>query len=219
VQRANGFTLIELLVVIAIVAVLAGISLPVFSRTQEKAKAASDASNLRQLGIGIIAYTNDNNDSMAANASEMIAEVNERVGGVNGAGPHAATITQLADVFLSPFDKREITSSAWPVSYGFNDDIFSGADGDLVKVRSTTRYILMAPAASGNKNIPEFTGTATQPARLDRGTGLARARPMGTHGNRKKINALFADGHIETLNWADFVGDSASSMQWQHDGN
>ncbi|MDX1932464.1 MAG: type II secretion system protein [Capsulimonadales bacterium] len=55
----NGFTLIELLVVIAIVAILASILVPVFSQSREKARQTSCASNLRQMGMALLMYSQD----------------------------------------------------------------------------------------------------------------------------------------------------------------
>lgn len=55
----KGFTLIELLVVIAIIAILAGILFPVFVKTKEKARMASCASNLKQLGTAFEMYRTD----------------------------------------------------------------------------------------------------------------------------------------------------------------
>jgi len=60
---ANGFTLIELLVVIAIIAILAAILFPVFARARENARRASCQSNLKQIGLGIIQYTQDYDES------------------------------------------------------------------------------------------------------------------------------------------------------------
>jgi prepilin-type N-terminal cleavage/methylation domain-containing protein len=58
-REQSGFTLIELLVVIAIIAILAAILFPVFATAQEKARQTSCASNLKQLGLAVMQYTQD----------------------------------------------------------------------------------------------------------------------------------------------------------------
>lgn len=63
-QTKRGFTLIELLVVIAIIAILAAILFPVFAQAKAAAKASACLSNMRQIGIGVQMYLNDNDDTM-----------------------------------------------------------------------------------------------------------------------------------------------------------
>jgi len=60
----KGFTLIELLVVMVIIALLIGLLLPALSRAKEEARKTQCRSNLRQLGMAMTMYANDNGGYM-----------------------------------------------------------------------------------------------------------------------------------------------------------
>ena len=63
-DAVRAFTVVELLVVMTIVAVLAGVSMPLYARVTQSARAAACVSNLRQLGAGLGLYLADHNLQM-----------------------------------------------------------------------------------------------------------------------------------------------------------
>jgi prepilin-type N-terminal cleavage/methylation domain-containing protein len=66
-SRRNGFTLIELLVVIAIIAILAAILFPVFAQAREAARKTSCLSNTKQVGLAVMMYVQDYDETFAPN--------------------------------------------------------------------------------------------------------------------------------------------------------
>jgi len=201
---ARAFTMIELLMVLALVAVLAAIAYPTFIGIQERAKAAKDMNNLRQIGIGTQLYMNDNDGALFSNTASWMSQL------------HQTKYLSSWNVFQSPFDIRapsELGTDATPVSYGINGTAnFVGTSVD--KISQPTIFILFAPAQASTAAV-SFQGTAVTGVPgvtvLQATSAPGGAALGGTHSSRKKVNALFADLHLENMEWSVFTNTPAGS--------
>ncbi len=213
-KKRASFTLIELLVVIAIIAILAGIALPVFGRVQERAKATQTANNLRQLGVAVLAYLNDNQNQVFTSGSNWTTIL-------------YPTYASATKIFVSPFDTRvnaATSGSSFAVSYGVNTMILgttptsSGTfSGNMDKVTYPSSLIFMSPDVNQTTTLTfnsndSFTQAAPGP--VVNPTSLVSTTNYGTFSNRTMINALYCDWHQQALPWATYALSSGTAVQW-----
>jgi prepilin-type N-terminal cleavage/methylation domain-containing protein len=79
----RAFTLIELLVVIAIIAILAAILFPVFAQAREKARQTTCVSNLKEIALGELMYTQDYDETFSPSNETSPAGVSGNTGWAN----------------------------------------------------------------------------------------------------------------------------------------
>jgi prepilin-type N-terminal cleavage/methylation domain-containing protein/prepilin-type processing-associated H-X9-DG protein len=199
-NRSPAFTLIELLVVIAIIIILAALAVPVLTGVLDRAKATKDMSNLRQIGLATQTYLNDSDGVLFT------------AGGIWMTQLHPKYLAAWS-IFQSPFDRRprsEVDASA-PISYGLNGNPGSGSSiaGLLVtKITNPSVFIMFAPSQAAGATVT-FAGGTGAAVTVYKNTNPAASG--GTHSNRTKINALFADLHSENMLWTTFINDTPSA--------
>lgn len=166
-KTKGGFTLIELLVVIAIIAILAAILFPVFGRARENARRASCQSNMKQIGLGILQYSQDYDEIM----------VSATYGGTNGEnGEYGTSVgngykwmdaiypyVKSEQIFTCPSDTGPTrlydagarfgtnrpgdVGLAWG-SYAINDTYYSGGIDEPYHLRGANLSKIEAPATT-----------------------------------------------------------------------
>lgn len=97
-RKDRAFTLIELLVVIAIIAILASILFPVFARARENARRASCQSNLKEIGLAMMQYTQDYDEKYIANQPTDTASPGNGVTFVTALQPYIKS----TQIFICP---------------------------------------------------------------------------------------------------------------------
>ena len=159
----KAFTLIELLVVIAIIAILAAILFPVFAQARERARAISCISNLKQIGLGLMMYSQDYDETLPV-AFPANPPIN---GGGQAVTPFESMIepyTKNTDMWKCPSVNRNA---------GANYGLGNYYDGRFNLAPKTRTY-----SSVGRINTRQANGT-------DQNTGMSN---WGWHAHRARRN-------------------------------
>ena len=196
----KAFTLIELLVVIAIIAILAAILFPVFARARENARRSSCASNLKQIGLGVMQYTQDydeiyppirhQNSTFTPNWGQMIYPY------VKSTQVYRCPSSPIARGTAMPFN-APLPEPQVEASYQQNAHVgqANGAGGrglNMAAVDSVSQKILLAEISTFNPGSVAFNDWTTAPPG-DQWSARMWSGHLGT------ANYMFMDGHVKSL--------------------
>lgn len=216
-ERVCGFTLIELLVVIAIIALLAAILFPVFARARENARRSSCASNLRQIGLGIIQYEQDYDNFFPYGESNPRPDVPPGGYWVNNYWYWQQAVqpyVQSYQIFRCPSQKQSTTYPNPNIGhYGANTFLMTTGSAPIRVSLVQSAALIYMVMDSGNSRA---SGSTARSANQPNGTGyvpgegdaagqncaLADAvytRDCQSGRHFSGLNVCFVDGHVKWL--------------------
>lgn len=200
-NHQKAFTLIELLISILIIAILMALSFSAFSKATQRGRSVACLSNMKQIGVAQLMYSNDNDNYFTParlNSSSGVAYWPQLLLPYLGQELVYYPAEADASVFWCPSAKGEYSSD--PLGYvnfavkrsSYSQNItIGGWDGSApfhkrTEVLKSSRMVLMTEAgwiaaASSSVDAPGYP-----------------PRDGGTYRHGDRINLLFVDSHVET---------------------
>lgn len=230
-QYKKGFTLIELLVVIAIISILAAILFPVFARARENARRTSCASNLKQLGLAMMQYSQDYDEKLVPTALNYPLIRPDGLAGSVALWPHMLEpYVKSLQVFECPSSTRTYTGSqGGGLPYGYN--YVSPGDGScssncgvsmggfvgagsasLAAVEDPSGTIAVVDAAYYILRFRGATFTQEQAVKATLCNTTTVICQQARH--LETINSLFVDGHVKSMKWSTILNGPDAVHYW-----
>jgi prepilin-type N-terminal cleavage/methylation domain-containing protein/prepilin-type processing-associated H-X9-DG protein len=184
--NGRGFTLVELLVVIAIIAILASILFPVFARARENARRSSCLSNLKQIGLGYMQYSQDYDEKYP----EVYVE-NPMRGWYYLVQPYikSSQLFNCPSASSVPNYEGQEWIASERLSYGVTvvrDTVWS-----LSQMQKPAQRVMVGDVLDNFRLCPEGFSVATW--------GATDSPRLPAYRHLETTNILFFDGHVKSM--------------------
>jgi prepilin-type N-terminal cleavage/methylation domain-containing protein/prepilin-type processing-associated H-X9-DG protein len=210
-MKRQGFTLIELLVVIAIIAILAAILFPVFGRARENARRSACSSNLKQIGLGLVQYAQDNDERMPmwtrnTAGTELEPDANQFMTGRNNAFKSIQPYLKNTQVYACPSGIPSTTAS--PTDYRPNEysDTNYVLNGPALEIHiaaypspSELVFVHEKPTRSNVLEVRPFAVRYTQGKKFQQWTNFINGQQWFSNNHFEGGNLLYVDGHVKWM--------------------
>jgi prepilin-type N-terminal cleavage/methylation domain-containing protein/prepilin-type processing-associated H-X9-DG protein len=226
-MKRKAFTLIELLVVIAIISILAAILFPVFARARENARRTACLSNMKQIGLAAMQYSQDYDEKLVS--YRLAADG----GGWKGWQVMLMPYTKSTQLWVCPSASKlstcgtghdptfvSTTSSSGSGSYGYNYN-YLGSEINIVSLAAVSKAseTVMVAENSGALGL----GVVYRPT-LWNTSASASCGSAGTYGDQNAqwhfgdgTNVVFVDGHAKWMKYSqlrDYDDNGATDDGW-----
>jgi len=221
-RKRTAFTLIELLVVIAIIAILAAILFPVFAQAREKARQANCLSNFKQIGLGVMMYVQDWDETYPTSRLYALkggSDCNQKI--VTWKAETAPYVKNLG-VYKCPSNSHNnqpdetrgddsVGLPVFPISYAYSGSALWSGDTGQTPIRDATipepaRYIMLVESNQACADMGIWAlSTGSKSWGLTQGYFVHSTRTM---------QALFFDGHAKSTRFSQTLGTSDNDQQW-----
>lgn len=211
-RRSRAFSLTEILVAIGIICTLFALGLGSWKGVQQAAENAKCMANLRQIGVGILQYSQENSMTTPRLDHQIVEDLYPYL------YPQASTIPVISGVdfpaelrktvFLCPSMKRDVGATS-KRSYGYNAPLIQHSENPSENQTGTKSPRFRLPILEQPSKVMLYGDTWSQSA-----IQFSRIAKISERHNGR-LTMLMADAHVESIPLNDTSLQNVNSMLWK----
>ena len=185
-----AFTLIELMVVMAIIAIVSAMLLPVYKSAKDAANRTRCISNLHQIGYVYRYYADDNDGKLPTN--DMLGRSSYRIITDPMSLPaHFSMYCPTNEVWLCPVGRKSIASNGVSYAWSRAQSVVGTNNGSAAIHKASTTFVVWDNYCYTLPSVFNVSELSSGP------TVVSSVLFYFPHNNRRRVNWLYLDGHVE----------------------